>query len=94
MTNHAPEVDLRRRNFRYQSGEEIKARDQITYHGESGEVEFVVVEKTGEAAMDWYLNQYPGGGIMLNVNNLGNVFLSEIEKDEDLKFISRGRESV
>jgi hypothetical protein len=94
VTNHALEVDLRRKSFRYQSGEEIKTRDRITYHGDSGEVEFVVVEKTGDAATDWYLDQYPGGGIMLNVNNLGNVFLSEIEKDEDLKFISRGRESV
>jgi hypothetical protein len=75
--------------FKYQSGEEITARDRITYHGESGEVEFIVTEKTGDAAMDWYLDQYPGGGIMLKANKFGNVFLSDIEEDEALQFVSR-----
>jgi hypothetical protein len=77
------------RTFRYQSGEEIQARDRITYHGELGEVEFIVTDKTGDAAMDWYLDQYPSGGIMLKVNNFGNVFLSDIEEDEDVEFVSR-----
>jgi hypothetical protein len=48
-----------------------------------------VTDKTGDAAMDWYLDQYPSGGIMLKVNNFGNVFLSDIEEDEDVEFVSR-----
>lgn len=60
--------------FRYESGAEVRTHDIVTYHGEPGEVEFVVAEKTADAAMDWYLEQYPGGGIMLRLSNLGNVF--------------------
>lgn len=80
---------MRRNGFSYQSGEEIRPHDRITYHGESGEVEFVVTAKTGDAAMDWYVDQNPDGGIMLKVNNFGNVFLNCIPGDEDLQFVSR-----
>jgi acyl CoA:acetate/3-ketoacid CoA transferase len=78
------------KNFNYHSGQEIRIGDRISYHGESGKVDFVVTEKTGRPEMDWYIEQDPEGGVMLTANGFGNVFLTEANIDEDLDFISRG----
>jgi hypothetical protein len=77
------------RTFRYLSGEEIRIGDRITYHNEPGEVDFVVSEKIGDAAMDWYIDQFPGGGVMIVARSFGSVFLSEDDIDENLVFVSR-----
>jgi hypothetical protein len=53
------------KSFAYPSGEEVRRGDRITYHNEPGQVEFVVIEKTGDQAMDWYLQENPGGGFMI-----------------------------
>ena len=76
--------------FVYQSGEEVKSGDRITYHCEPGEVEFVVASPTGDPAMDWYVQQFPGGGFMINAKGFGKVFLGNSDIDEDLKFVARG----
>jgi hypothetical protein len=76
--------------FIYHSGEEVKSGDRITYHGEPGEVEFVVASPTGDPAMDWYFQQFPGGGFMVNAKNFGKVFLPGRDIDDDLEFVSRG----
>jgi hypothetical protein len=78
------------KTFTYRSGEEVRTRDRITYHGEPGEVEFVVIQKIGFAAIDWYIEQCPGGGFMITMGSFGKVFLTEAEIDEDLDFVSRG----
>jgi hypothetical protein len=75
--------------FRYASGDEVRNRDKVTYNGEPGEVEFVVAERTGDPAMDWYVEQFPGGGVMLRVRNHGNVFLTDTHEDEDLLLVQR-----
>jgi hypothetical protein len=77
------------KRFSYRSGEEIKAGDRITYHGEPAEVHFVVTGKSGDAATDWYVDQYPGGGFMITAKGFGKVFLSADDIDEDLEFVSR-----
>jgi hypothetical protein len=77
-----------KRRFSYRSGEEVQSDDEIAYHGEPGKVEFVVAEKVGDPAMDWYVEQFPGGGFMITARNFGNVFLTE-SSIEDLKFVSR-----
>ena len=79
--------------FRYQSGEEVRVGDKITFHGEPGEVEFVVTEKTGDPAMDWYIQEYPGGGIMIKAKNFGSTFMTETDEEEDLILVSRSSES-
>lgn len=81
-----------KRKLIYKSGEEVQSGDQITYHGEPGKVQFVVTEKVGDPAMDWYAEQFPGGGFMITARNFGNVFLKESYTDEDLEFVSRGLE--
>jgi hypothetical protein len=73
---------------RYISGEEIRAGDLITYGGQSGIVEFVVTEKSGEPSMDWYIDEF-GGGIMIRAVRYGNVFIGDSENTEDLEFVSR-----
>lgn len=74
--------------FQYQSGEPIQKGDRIRYNGHAGVVEFVVEKITGDAALDWYVEEY-GGGVMLSVGTYGNLFLETTEDDEDLSFVSR-----
>ena len=57
----------RMNSFIYRSGEEINAGDQISYHGEPGSVEFVVSGRVGDPAIDWYIETYPTGGVMIKV---------------------------
>jgi hypothetical protein len=75
--------------LRYQSGEEIKKGDRVIFHGEPGEVEFVVEERRGDPAMDWYLEEF-GGGVVREPKEFGSCFLREPENAEDLIFVSRG----
>jgi hypothetical protein len=79
--------------FVYPSGEEVKRGDRIRFHGEPGEVEFVVAELTGDPAMDWYMEEFPGGGYMIKAEGFGRVFLMETSNDlEDLEFVARAKE--
>src|SRR5574340_690277 len=57
--------------FSYPSGEAVQAGDRIKYHGESGQVEFVVSRPQGDPAHDWYLQEFPGGGIMIRAAGFG-----------------------
>jgi hypothetical protein len=77
------------KRFFYRCGDEIRAGDRIAYHRAPGKVEFVVAAKTGDAAMDWYADQYPGGGFMITADGFGRVFLTETDIDEDLQLVSR-----
>ena len=73
--------------FAYKTGEEVKKGDVVTYHGERGEVQFVVTGRSGNPAQDWHIDQFPGGGFMIYAATFGNVFVTE--SDEDLEFVSR-----
>ena len=75
--------------FRYRCGQEIKAGDRIAYHGEPGKVEFGVTAKCGDPALDWFVNEHPGGGFMIDATGFGKVFLTASDIDEDLEFVSR-----
>lgn len=77
------------RIFKYQSGEPVKSGDKITYHGESGEVEFVVAGKVGNPDIDGYVEKFPGGGVMVVTEGFGSVFLTEPDADEDLHLVAR-----
>lgn len=80
--------------FTYASGEEIRKGDHITYHGEQGEVEFVVAGLSGDPALDWYAKEFPGGGVMINATGFGSVFLGADDIDETLELTSRGPETI
>ena len=75
--------------FFYQSGEQIKQGDRITYHGESGEIGFVVDKIAGDSAMDWYVTEQGGGAMIIEPKFFGSVFVHDTENDEDLILIAR-----
>ena len=75
--------------FTYKSGDEIRAGDRILYHEQPGKVEFIIAAKSGDPVLDWYLDQYPGGGFMITAVSFGPVFLTANDIDEDLQLISR-----
>jgi hypothetical protein len=81
--------------FTYKSGEKIRAGDLVKYNGSPGRVEFVLVQHTGDPALDWYLEEFPGGGILVTPESFGRLFLSDenIKEDDWLKFVSRAPES-
>jgi hypothetical protein len=62
------------------------------YHGELGEVVFVVVDRVGDPALDWYMDQYPNGGFMVKSVGFGSVFLTARETCNDLELLSRAEE--
>jgi hypothetical protein len=77
----------------YVTGEDIRQGDRITYHGEPGEVDFVVTGLAGDPQMDWYAQQCPGGGVMIIASGLGSVFLGIDDIAEPLEFKSRGQQA-
>lgn len=83
-------------SFRYKTGQEVQSGDHITYHGESGVVDFVVKNKTDDPALDWYLQRFPGGGLMIKTVTAGSIFITDLDDEEDLAFVSRkaGQEGV
>ncbi len=83
------------RIHRYWSGEEIKPRDRITYGGEPGTVEFVAIDGVFDPVIEAGQGWPTDDGIMINVPTaFGLVFLSDVEEEEDLTFVSRGPASA
>jgi hypothetical protein len=76
--------------MKYLSGETIEAGDTIRYHSEPGRVEFVVTHKVGNASLDWYVDEFPGGGAMIEAHSFGSVFLGVEDLHDLLEFVSRG----
>ena len=76
-------------SFFYQSGEEVRVADKVTYHGEPGKIEFVAEKLAGDSEIDWYVTEH-GGGVMINALKVfGRVFVSKPAQDEDLVFVAR-----
>ncbi len=75
--------------FKYASGDEVRVGDRILYHYEPGQVEFIVAERSGDPTRDWYLDNFPGGGVMITTAAFGSVFLTGNDVDEDLELVSR-----
>lgn len=73
----------------YHAGKDIRTGDLINYAGSPGNVDFVVSEPTGDAAMDWYLKENSRGGVMIVAEGYGSVFLPDPEQEEDLDLVSR-----
>ncbi|MET0555708.1 MAG: hypothetical protein ABW221_21900 [Vicinamibacteria bacterium] len=74
----------------YPSGDPIQAGDRVLYDGEQGYVDFVVTARTGDDDLDWYLDEFPGGGVMIVAEGFGRVFLDvEALGDLLLTFVTR-----
>jgi hypothetical protein len=85
--NHA--VCWGRLPMKYQSGEEICKGNRVLFHGDRGEIEFVIETLVGDSALDWYVKEY-GRGVMVAEPKAGRTFISDTEHDEDLQFVSSG----
>ena len=75
--------------FHYQTGEEIKKGDRVLFHGEPGEIEFVATVLGEDAVLDWYVQEYGGGVMVLEPKFFGRAFLPRTDNAEDLVFVSR-----
>ena len=76
--------------FKYQTGDEIKKGDRVFFHGEPGEIEFVADSLMKDPAINWYVQEYGGGVMILEPKFFGRAFLTDTENAEDLEFVSRG----
>jgi hypothetical protein len=79
--------------LKYHSGEEIKKGDRVIFHGEPAEVQFVVNERTEDAALDWYRQEFGGGVMIREPKHFGAAFIQakSLPETEDLEFVSRAR---
>lgn len=75
--------------LRYHSGHEVKKGDRIRYHGEPAVVNFVVIERTGDPSVDWYMDEFPEGGCMLEASAFGHVFVPSTDLHDHAQFLSR-----
>jgi hypothetical protein len=73
----------------YCTGQDIRTGDLITYHGESGHVQFVIADPPRDPSQAWYLDQFPRGGVMIEAERFGSVFIRLEDIDEQLQFIAR-----
>ena len=76
--------------MRYQSGEEIRKGDKILFHGEPGEIEFVVDKIVGNPEVDWHMREQGPGVMVLEPKRFGRAYIRDTESTEDLQFVSRG----
>jgi hypothetical protein len=73
----------------YQSGEEIKKGDRVLFHGEPGEIDFVVESVVGDPAMDWYMKELGPGVMVHEPKHLGSAYIKDTTNHGDLVFVSR-----
>ena len=75
--------------FKYESGEEIKKGDHVTFHGEPGEIEFVADPLFNDPETDCYAKELGDGVMIIEPEHFGHAFLLEADTYEDLVFVSR-----
>jgi hypothetical protein len=75
--------------LKYQSGQEIRKGDRVTFHGEPGEIEYVVNGLVGDPAMDWNFNENGPGVLVREPKVFGRAYICATDNCEDLVFVSR-----
>ena len=75
----------------YMPGEEIRTGDRVRFHGEPGEIELVADPTIADPETDWYVQEYGGGVMVLELQrrHFGRVFLPEPQTTDDLEFVAR-----
>lgn len=72
----------------YQSGEEIRQGDRVTYLGSPGEIEIVADALVGDAELDYYLEEVGRGVLIREPRVYGRVFV-EVRDIGDVLLIGR-----
>jgi hypothetical protein len=74
--------------LKYLSGEEVRKGDRVLFHGEPGEIEYVVDGFVGDPEIDWHMREHGPGVLIREPKYFGLVYTRGID-DEDLVFVSR-----
>jgi hypothetical protein len=64
--------------LKYRSGETIRRGDIVRYHGDSGHVEFVVNELSGDSAMDGHFREHGPGVMVSEPKRFGRVHVTNL----------------
>ena len=72
----------------YQSGEEVRKGDRLSYCGEPGEIEVIAGQLTGDAEVDWFVNEVGRGVLVREPKVFGRVFVDS-KDNEDLVLVAR-----
>lgn len=75
--------------LRYQSGDDIREGDRVTYGGNPGVVELVVTGPSGDETRDWHFRASGPGITIAEPRVFGRVYLSSPDDEEDLVLIAR-----
>lgn len=75
--------------LRYQSGDDIREGDRVTYGGNPGVVELVVTGPSGDEARDWHFRASGPVIMIAEPRVFGGVYLSSPDDEEDLVLIAR-----
>jgi hypothetical protein len=69
---------------------EIKKGDQVRFHGEPGEIEFVVSDDC-DPETRWYWQEFGGGVMVREPKYFRSAFLDadSVKDTEDLEFVAR-----
>jgi len=83
-------MNAEKKVLKYQSGEEIQRGDQVLFHREAAEVEFVAVDSS-DPATGWFLQEFGGGVMIADPKVSGHTFIpaSHLDEYEDLEFVAR-----
>ena len=73
-------------SLKYQTGEEIRKGDRVLFHGEPGEIEFVVDSLVVDPATDWYIRELGPGVMVLEPKYFGCAYVRDTT---NLVFVSR-----
>ena len=72
----------------YQSGEEIRTGDRVSYYGNPGEIEVVADKLVGDPEVDYYLEEVGRGVLIREPKVYGRVFV-EIMDFGDIILVGR-----
>jgi hypothetical protein len=75
--------------LKYISGEEIRKGDRVLFHGEPGQIEFVVDGFVGNPRIDWHMREHGAGVMVHEPKYFGSAYVREMTH---LVFVSRGQE--
>jgi hypothetical protein len=74
--------------LRYQSGDDIREGDRVTYGGNPGVVE-LVAGPSGDETRDWHFRASGPGIMIAEPRVFGRVYLSSPDDEEDLVLVAR-----
>jgi len=76
----------------YQSGEEVRKGDRVTYFGNPGEIEVVADALVGDAEVDYYVEEIGRGVLIREPKIYGRVFVEATDIGDELVLLGRAEQ--